>query len=213
MHTCRSPRRCAPAASSTAPRSRCGGWPPTTARPKAGAAAVLSDVHGVLIPGGFGIRGIEGKIGAIQLRPQAGLAGARSVPRVAVHRHRGGPLGRAHRGQLRGVRSEDTRSGDLHDGRPARRGRGRGRPRRHHAAGRLPGRTGAGFHCGAGIPDHRGVRAAPAPLRGQQRLPRPHRARAGCGSPARRPTGTWSSSSSTPPMSTRSSSEPRPTRS
>jgi CTP synthase len=32
---------------------------------EAGAAAALSDVHGVLIPGGFGIRGIEGKIGAI----------------------------------------------------------------------------------------------------------------------------------------------------
>ncbi|MGH3951316.1 MAG: CTP synthase [Pseudonocardiaceae bacterium] len=30
-----------------------------------GAAATLSDVDGVLIPGGFGIRGIEGKIGAI----------------------------------------------------------------------------------------------------------------------------------------------------
>ena len=31
----------------------------------AGAAAALADVQGVLIPGGFGIRGIEGKIGAI----------------------------------------------------------------------------------------------------------------------------------------------------
>jgi CTP synthase len=30
------------------------------------AAAALGDVHGVLIPGGFGIRGIEGKIGAIR---------------------------------------------------------------------------------------------------------------------------------------------------
>ncbi|MUL68100.1 CTP synthase [Mycobacterium sp. CBMA 234] len=30
-----------------------------------GAAAALGDVHGVLIPGGFGIRGIEGKLGAI----------------------------------------------------------------------------------------------------------------------------------------------------
>jgi CTP synthase len=30
-----------------------------------GAATVLDDVHGVLIPGGFGIRGIEGKLGAI----------------------------------------------------------------------------------------------------------------------------------------------------
>ncbi|MFL0275535.1 CTP synthase [Mycobacterium sp. SMC-19] len=31
----------------------------------AGAAAALGEMHGVLIPGGFGIRGIEGKIGAI----------------------------------------------------------------------------------------------------------------------------------------------------
>ena len=31
----------------------------------AGAAAALADIDGVLIPGGFGIRGIEGKIGAI----------------------------------------------------------------------------------------------------------------------------------------------------
>jgi CTP synthase len=31
----------------------------------AGATAALSDVQGVLIPGGFGVRGIEGKIGAI----------------------------------------------------------------------------------------------------------------------------------------------------
>ena len=109
------------------------------------------------------------------LRPQTGPAGPRAVSRLAVHRHRGGPVGRAHRGQLRGVRSEHPRSGDLHDGRSARRRRRRGRPRRHHAAGRLPRRARAGFHCGAGVSDHRGVRAAPAPLRGQQRLPRPHR--------------------------------------
>ena len=31
----------------------------------AGATAALSEVQGVLIPGGFGVRGIEGKIGAI----------------------------------------------------------------------------------------------------------------------------------------------------
>ncbi|MCY7364356.1 MAG: CTP synthase [Frankiaceae bacterium] len=31
-----------------------------------GAAAALADVDGVLIPGGFGVRGIEGKVGAIQ---------------------------------------------------------------------------------------------------------------------------------------------------
>ena len=38
-----------------------------------GAAAVLDDVHGVLIPGGFGIRGIEGKIGAIRYARSRGL--------------------------------------------------------------------------------------------------------------------------------------------
>ncbi len=32
----------------------------------AGAAAALGDVQGILIPGGFGVRGIEGKVGAIR---------------------------------------------------------------------------------------------------------------------------------------------------
>ncbi len=38
-----------------------------------GATAALTDVHGVLIPGGFGIRGIEGKIGAIRYARANGL--------------------------------------------------------------------------------------------------------------------------------------------
>ncbi|WP_425572318.1 CTP synthase [Pseudonocardia eucalypti] len=38
-----------------------------------GAAQALSGVHGVLIPGGFGIRGIEGKIGAIRYARQRGI--------------------------------------------------------------------------------------------------------------------------------------------
>jgi CTP synthase len=38
-----------------------------------GAASLLDDVHGVLIPGGFGIRGIEGKIGAIRYARSRGL--------------------------------------------------------------------------------------------------------------------------------------------
>jgi CTP synthase len=38
-----------------------------------GASALLDDVHGVLIPGGFGIRGIEGKIGAIRYARSRGL--------------------------------------------------------------------------------------------------------------------------------------------
>ena len=38
-----------------------------------GAAAALADVHGVLIPGGFGIRGIEGKVGAVRYARTRGL--------------------------------------------------------------------------------------------------------------------------------------------
>ena len=42
-------------------------WVPSdSCQTPAGAAAALSDVQGVLIPGGFGVRGIEGKLGAIQ---------------------------------------------------------------------------------------------------------------------------------------------------
>ncbi|AXB43552.1 CTP synthase [Amycolatopsis albispora] len=39
----------------------------------AGAAAALSDVDGVLVPGGFGVRGIEGKVGAITYARTRGL--------------------------------------------------------------------------------------------------------------------------------------------
>jgi CTP synthase len=41
-------------------------WVPSDdLKTSAGAAAALSDVDGIVVPGGFGIRGIEGKIGAI----------------------------------------------------------------------------------------------------------------------------------------------------
>ncbi len=40
---------------------------------EAGAGAALADVDGVLIPGGFGIRGIEGKIGAIRFARHRGI--------------------------------------------------------------------------------------------------------------------------------------------
>jgi len=39
----------------------------------AGAAAVLADVDGVLIPGGFGVRGIEGKLGAVKYAREQGI--------------------------------------------------------------------------------------------------------------------------------------------
>ncbi|MGZ6807954.1 MAG: CTP synthase, partial [Mycobacteriaceae bacterium] len=40
---------------------------------ESGAAAALSDVDGVLVPGGFGVRGIEGKLGAIRFARTRGV--------------------------------------------------------------------------------------------------------------------------------------------
>jgi CTP synthase len=39
----------------------------------AGASAALAGVHGILVPGGFGIRGIEGKIGALDHARRSGI--------------------------------------------------------------------------------------------------------------------------------------------
>ena len=90
---------------------------------ESGAAAALSDVHGVLIPGGFGIRGIEGKIGAISYARKRGLPVlglCLGLQCIVIEAARSVGLTEC---QLRGVRSEDTGSGDLDDGRPTRRGR------------------------------------------------------------------------------------------
>jgi CTP synthase len=49
-------------------------WVPSDdCRTPAGAAAALSGVDGVLIPGGFGVRGIEGKLGAVRYARERGI--------------------------------------------------------------------------------------------------------------------------------------------
>ncbi len=49
-------------------------WVPSDAcRTPAGAAAALDGVDGVLIPGGFGVRGIEGKLGAVRFARTRGI--------------------------------------------------------------------------------------------------------------------------------------------
>jgi CTP synthase len=49
-------------------------WVPSDAcRTPAGAAAALDGVDGVLIPGGFGVRGIEGKLGAVRYARTRGI--------------------------------------------------------------------------------------------------------------------------------------------
>ena len=62
------------------------------------AAGQLDGVDGILIPGGFGVRGIEGKIGAIRYARDARHPDPRPLPGPAVHGHRGRPRpGRASR--------------------------------------------------------------------------------------------------------------------
>jgi len=49
-------------------------WVPSDeCRTPSGAAAALSGVDGVLIPGGFGVRGIEGKLGAVRYARERGI--------------------------------------------------------------------------------------------------------------------------------------------
>ncbi|NIJ11554.1 CTP synthase [Saccharomonospora amisosensis] len=71
-------------------------WVPSDeATTPAGAAAALSGVDGVLVPGGFGVRGIEGKIGAINYArthkiPVLGLCLGLQCMVIEVARHLAG---------------------------------------------------------------------------------------------------------------------------
>ena len=98
------------------------------------AARRLAHVDGILVPGGFGKRGIQGMINAIQYAREHKVPYLRDLPGHAV-RHdriraqRGRPAGR----QQHRVRSADAASRDLQTARTA----GRGRNGRHHAPGRV----------------------------------------------------------------------------
>ncbi|GAA4940705.1 hypothetical protein GCM10023238_03000 [Streptomyces heliomycini] len=83
----------------------------------AGAQAQLGDVDGICIPGGFGDRGVLGKVGAIKYAAEPDPA-AGPVPGPAVHRDRGRAQSRGHLGrQLHRVRPGHRPPGDLHHGR------------------------------------------------------------------------------------------------
>ena len=65
-------------------------------------------MDGILIPGGFGVRGVEGKVDAARVRPRAAGAVPRDLPRAAVRRDRDRPQHlRSRRSQLQRVRSGD----------------------------------------------------------------------------------------------------------
>ena len=59
-------RRCAPAGSPTMPRCSSAGCRPTPARPPRVRAGCSMTSTAWCVPGGFGIRGVEGKVGAIR---------------------------------------------------------------------------------------------------------------------------------------------------
>ena len=105
-------------------------------------APYLEGVHGILVPGGFGERGSEGKILAARFARERKRALFRHLLRHADGRDRGGAQSRRHRrGRLHRVRPERGAGGrpdDRVDARQRAREAPPGRrPRRHHAARRL----------------------------------------------------------------------------
>ena len=84
---------------------------------ESGAARLLHDVDAVCVPGGFGIRGIEGKLGALKYARDPRHPDARPVPGPAVHGDRVRPQrGGPGEGRVDRVRPRLPRAGDRHDG-------------------------------------------------------------------------------------------------
>ena len=166
----------------------------------------LRAFDGLVIPGGFGERGVEGKIAAARYArehdlPLLGLCLGLQVMIIEVARVAGRPRGR----QLPRVRGHHPPPGGRPHGRPGR----RVRQGRHHAARLLRRPPAARLPGGPGLRRRGRVRAPPPPLRGQPPLPRPRSRRPAWCARGSRPTAGWSSSSSCP--ATRSGSAPRPT--
>ena len=73
-------------------------WVPSDeCQTREGAARHLADVDAVCVPGGFGIRGIEGKVGALEYARTHGIPTLGPVPGPAVHGHRVRPARGRHR--------------------------------------------------------------------------------------------------------------------
>ena len=133
--TCRSARRCATRASCTAARIEIDWVDSETLEDEETALSGLGDADGILVPGGFGGRGIEGKIRAAQVAREQRIPYLGHLPRHADRRLRVRPPRRRDAGrQLDRVRHRDRVAGD----RPAARAEGGLRPRRHDAPGRRP---------------------------------------------------------------------------
>ena len=125
------------------------------------------------IPGGFGIRGVEGKVGAIRYArenqiPILGLCLGLQCMVIEVARHLAG---------LEGADSSEFSPETPHQVIATMAEQiaivdGEGDLGGSMRLGLLPGRAAAGLAGGQAVRPDRGRRAAPAPVRGQQRLPR-----------------------------------------
>ena len=187
-------------------------WIPSDeCRTPEGAQKHLADLDGICVPGGFGVRGIEGKLGALRFARENGIPalGLCLGLQCMVIEYSRNVVGLARR-LVERVRPRHAVPGHRDDGGAGRDHRRR-RPRRHDAPRPLPGEARRRVDRGRALRLDRGQRAPPPPLRGQQRLPRPHRRRGPRRSRACRPTATSSSSSSCRATCTRSTSAPRRT--
>ena len=154
-----------------------------------GARRMLSGVDAVCIPGGFGVRGIEGKVGALrwarenQVSRRWGCASACSAwssSSRATWRVSAAPAAPSSTPTRRTPSSPPWRSrrhivagdGDLG---------------RHDAARGVPGGARRGLDRPRGVRPRARRGAAPAPVRGEQRLPARSWRRPGWWSPASRP--------------------------
>ena len=142
---------------------------------------VLGSCDGILVPGGFGNRGIEGKIAAAHYARDAQHPLPRHLPGHADRGHRVCALRlRPCRRQLRRVRRRQHAQGHRLHARPERRDQ-QGR----HAAPRRVSVPHRARHKNGRLLWHAGhLRAPPPPVRVQQRLPHAH---AGKGARALRP--------------------------
>ena len=165
--TSRSPRRCATPASlqDSTRRDRLDRLRAARGPRGEPCASACEQADGILIPGGFGGRGIEGKIAAARVAREQRIPYLGHLPGHAGRGRRVRPPRRRHGGrQLDRVRPRDALPGD----RPAARAEGGRRPRRHDAPRRRPDQA-ARRHAGArDLRRGRRLRAPPPPLRGQQ---------------------------------------------
>ena len=118
--TCRSPRHCGPAGSPTTATSTLRWVTSDDCQTPEDAARELDGVDAVCIPGGFGVRGIEGKLGAVRHARENRIPTLGLCLGPAVHGHRVRAQCRRPRGRrLDRVRRRDPAPGHRHHGRPA----------------------------------------------------------------------------------------------